>query len=417
MNGRLLPLVALALGGGAVALPAQSAFQSDFLARAIAVRTRANPVPDGGALTELRVVQPVLMGMATGWNGHLQLQGTLNLESLTIPKGELTTGAWGEGFVDRRHPHTTVHEVTVSLVDLLGRRDGPARFGVVVGKGFAPFGTDDPMSRPFERYPVNHHLSQILERAVAIAQYDLGTFTAEAALFNGDEPEHPSQWPLLRTPEGKWRFGDSWSSRVTLRPVFGLEMQGSLAHLHSPEHREGAGGEVRKASASLRWQRTTAWGERYLLAEWARTSELDGLFVFHSVLVEGSIQDGDWTASYQFERTERPEEPRLDDPFRSQRPHLENSIIGIGRWTLHSFRLERTAPKPSARIAVTPFVEFTVGKVRKVGEGIFDPEGLYGKLGASRLSVGVTLDYGARRHRMGRYGVLAGTSMSPMGSH
>ena len=29
------------------------------------------------------------------------------------------------------------------------------------GKGFAPFGTDDPMSRPIFRYPVNHHLAQI----------------------------------------------------------------------------------------------------------------------------------------------------------------------------------------------------------------------------------------------------------------
>ena len=52
---------------------------------------------------------------------------------------------------------------------LLGRRDGAARVSLSIGKGFAPFGTDDPMVRPFVRYPVNHHLSQILERGVAIA--------------------------------------------------------------------------------------------------------------------------------------------------------------------------------------------------------------------------------------------------------
>ena len=54
------------------------------------------------------------------------------------------------------------------------------------------------MVRPFLRYPVNHHLAQILERAVAIAAVRAGPVLAEAGLFNGDEPERPGQWPLRR---------------------------------------------------------------------------------------------------------------------------------------------------------------------------------------------------------------------------
>ena len=75
---------------------------------------------------------------------------------------------WGEGFIDRRHPHTYLHELMFSFDDLLGKVDGAARLSLAAGKGFAPFGTDDPMVRPVLRYPVNHHLAQILERAVAI---------------------------------------------------------------------------------------------------------------------------------------------------------------------------------------------------------------------------------------------------------
>ena len=44
----------------------------------------------------------------------------LNLEGATIPEGELAPGNWGEGFVDRRHPHTYVHELMLTADDLLG---------------------------------------------------------------------------------------------------------------------------------------------------------------------------------------------------------------------------------------------------------------------------------------------------------
>src|SRR2546426_6549297 len=39
---------------------------------------------------------------------------------------------------------------------------------------------------------------------------------------------------------------------------------------------------------------------------------------------------------YRFERTERPEDMRTLDPFRSVRPHLDNSILGTSRWSIHT---------------------------------------------------------------------------------
>ena len=178
----------------------------------IALWTLFDPVPFDSALAELRVVQPVVMLRVV--TGRLRFLATLNLEGATMEGGELGPGTWGEGFMDRRHPHTYAHELLVSGTDLLGRRDGEGQLSVTAGKGFAPFGTDDPMIRPPLRYPVNHHFAQILERAVLIGAGRRGPVTLELGLFNGDEPERPDQWPLIAG-----RFGDSWSGRLTAVPV------------------------------------------------------------------------------------------------------------------------------------------------------------------------------------------------------
>nr|MBA2457529.1 hypothetical protein [Gemmatimonadales bacterium] len=252
----------------------------------MAAWTLAEPVPGGGRLGEVRLVQPTLVAEG-GAFGRLSLLATINLEGATIGSGELTPGAWGEGFVDRRHPHTYVHELLVMADDLLGRRDGTGALSLTAGKGFAPFGTDDPMMRPPLRYPVNHHLAQILERAVAIAAVRAGPVRAELGLFNGDEPERPGQWPRV----GR-RFGDSWAVRLTGEPLEGVELQGSHALVHSPEHRPGAGTDQRKWSLSALWARPVNRVPVQALVEWARTSEADGFFVFHSFLAEGAWSPG-----------------------------------------------------------------------------------------------------------------------------
>jgi hypothetical protein len=300
-----------------------------------------------------------------------------------------------------------VHELNIELNDVLGKLDRGGRLGVVAGKAFVPFGTDDPMSRPFERYPVNHHFSQLLERAVLAVQYDIGPLTAEGSLFDGDEPAHPGDWPLIRTDQHTWRFGDSRSARLLYRPVAQLELQGSLAHVRSPEARQGGAADANKASLSARWDDQTARGERYAMVEWARNSELEGTFVFHTLLAEGMVTRGKWRGSYRFERTERPEELRLVDQFRTQRPSPDNSILGITRWSLHTLHLAYDIVSPRRKLLIQPFIEGTLGHVAKVGGGIFDPVLTYGTDQVRALNVGLVMGWGMRGHRMGRYGVLS----------
>ena len=367
-------------------------------AQAVAAWEWADPVPGGGSLDEIRLVQPVIH-LHAGALGHLRLMAMLNLEGLTIPHGEVAPGDWGEGFVDRRHPHTYAHELILAGDDLLGRLDGDARASVSIGKGFAPFGTDDPMVRPFVRYPVNHHLSQILERAVAIAAVRAGRVAGEAGLFNGDEPERPGQWPRLGG-----RFGDSWSARLTAFPLDGLELQGSHAHVHSPEHRPGAGTDQSKWSLSARWSGPLQGRPLYAMLEWARTSEADGFFVFHTLLAEGAWSLGRHRLQYRIERTERPEEERTS-AFRALRPHLENSVLGISRWTVQTVGYEIDALH-IRQVDLRPLVEISYGGIAKVGGGFFDVVQLYGDDAFWSLTVGLRLELGHPLARMGRYGAL-----------
>jgi len=368
----------------------------ELRARAIPLLGFSDQVPDGGGLGELRIVQPLLAADLSLWRGRMMLIGNFNLEGATIPGGELALGDWGEGFVDRRHPHTYLHEL---MAVVTSSPDRGWQVGGALGKGFVSFGTDDPMSRPPIRYPVNHHWAQVLERAVLLGQLRHRWVTVEGSLFNGDEPESPDQWPKLD------RLGDSWALRVSLTPLAGVEGQVSRARVESPEHRPGAGLEHRQWSASARLERRVAGRAVYGLVEWARTTVGPDIFRFSSVLGEGAIRLGRIRPYYRFERTERPEEERTS-AFRSRRPLLENSILGTSRWTTHTAGLGLERPG-SGRWSLEPTLEATVGHIAKAGPGLFQVADWYDSPRFWSLTVGVRLELGRDPHRMGRYGVLA----------
>lgn len=346
----------------------------------------------------MQLVQPMLMAHARAYDGHLRVTSTLDFEAWTIPDGQVTIGAWGEGFVDRRHPHTIVHELMASGV---GRLAG-AGVSLSAGKGFAAFGSNDPADRLTLRYPVNHHFSQILERAVATAGVLAGPVMAEASLFSGGEPEYPRD-----TPEAG-RFGDSWSARLTLFPVSGLQVEASYASVASPEHRLGAGTDQDKWHASGQWTRPLAGHPFYALAEWAQTTEGDGHFTYSSLLAEASWMPGRTILYYQFERTERPEEERVfGEPTRTIRPHLEDAILGTTRWTLNTVGVGRDVYPTGGAFRLRPFVEVTYASAAKVGSGVFDPVAWYGGTDFWGVTLGATIGVGrtAFTHLMGRYGV------------
>jgi hypothetical protein len=403
---RLALVVALSTATLPVAACAQAESAPPWIrlaGQAIPMLTRTNAVPGGTATTEARLVQPVLMLQAGALADRVQLDAMADLEGWTMPTGELTTGAYGEGFYDRRHPHTYVHELMLTLPDVLRDLGWPARVALAAGKGFAPFGTDDPMSRPPMLYPVNHHLTQVLERAVAVAAVRTARdrVTIEGGLFNGDEPAYPGESP-------NWsRFGDSWAVRLTVAPAADVEWQGSRAHVHSPEQRPGAGTDAEKWSTSLR----VARGPGYGLLEWARTSEAGGLYVFHTLLAEGAWRVSRHRPYVRLERSERPEEERVaDNQFRSARPHLDNSIVGATRWTIGTIGYGYVLPAASQRLTLQPSIELALAGVTRVGGGLFDPAVFYGRRRFYSLSFGVRIDWGMAGHRMGHY---AGPPLAP----
>ncbi|MEX2282170.1 MAG: hypothetical protein WEE89_06780 [Gemmatimonadota bacterium] len=366
-------------------------------AQAIGLLTHATPAVAGRSLTEGYLTQPNLFLHASA--GPAMLMATFNFEGLTLDRGELNAGTWGEGYVDRRHPHTYVHEAMASLRGSLAG----ANWSVSAGKGFAPFGTDDPMSRPFVKFPANHHLAQVLERLVAVGAVRGGAFLIEGGLFNGDEPVTPKSLGQLD------RFGDSWSVRLTAYPMAGLELQASHALVESPEQPEGSALDQRKLSVSVRLERSNGNGGHYLMGEWARTGELsDGteVIVLPSVLVEGSVRRGNWRAGARLERTIRPEEERVDGIFRSPWPHADERNWGMTRWVIATVNVSRTIDLAALR--ATPLLE--VG--RQWGNpteqpAFFAPEDLMGSDKLWSVSLGVRLTAGKPHTRMGRYGVAA----------
>jgi hypothetical protein len=364
------------------------------------VVTRVAPAVGGRTLTEGYVTQPVV-GVALS-AGAWRLHGMANLEGLTLERGELTPGIWGEGYVDRRHPHTYLHELMVGGTAELR---GGVGMSLTAGRGFVPFGTDDPMVRPFVKYPSNHHLAQLLERWAAVGAVRWRALLVEASLLNGDEPERPTDLGGLS------RLGDSWSARVTVAVETGVEAQVSRAVLASPEFRGGGGLDHHKWSASARAEHAWPIWRGYALVEWAQTEERHAggrAHAFTTVLAEAAAWRRDWQAALRLERTQRPEEERTFDAFRTPRPHV-GPLMGETQWLSASARAAYSLRQ--GRLQATPFVELSRSRVSDTSRSAFLPAEHYGSSVLWSVSAGMRLDAGSPHLRMGRYGVAALHSM------
>lgn len=346
--------------------------------------------------TEPYLTQPALMINLESPGSAFVLRSTLNFEGLTQPGGELTVGGWGEGFIDRRHPHTLLHEMMVSANLWSGAGGG---LSLSVGKGFAPYGTDDPMSRPVAKYPTNHHLSQILERWTANVVYLRGPWSVEAGLFGGSEPEGPYDLSNIES------FGDSWSARVIRR--FGGSgtsarwevsgSYGSVAELHHDEKARTAlvNGYVRHAA-------THRFGTLYALLEGSRSEPRGDEEGYYAVLGETMAGIGRHRPYLRVEYSTRPEWERQDDDF--FRYHHDDEPVGATRWLIASAGYGwQLSGFP---FSTMPFVEVQHNRVW-AERGQADPAELFGGDRFWSVSAGVRLFLGsAGPMRMGGYGVL-----------
>jgi hypothetical protein len=404
---RIVPMLAVPLSIAAAQHQhtdhASAAARDSLSAMATALSTTVSPALAGRARTELQLTQPMLALRGARLAGALHYAVMLNAERWTMPNGEPVPGIWGEGFVERRHPHTVLHELMLS--GALQR--GAFRASVAGGRGFVPFGTDDPMVRPFTKYPANHHLSQVMERIQLVAAIRVREMAAiELATFNGDEPLGPASAP-------QWnRFGDSHAARVTIWPHDALEIQASAASVRSPEFVRPDGLDQAKFSASARI--TPPRGlMQYALLEWAQTDEQYGgrhIVTYGSGLAEAMARIGPWSMAVRAEQTTRPEDERLLDPFRTARPPNHLVILGMTRWRILSTQLARSMHDAKG-VHATLFGELShahsTALLRPV---LLDPRDIIGANDAWCITAGLRVGVGRMATRAGRYGAGAGVA-------
>jgi hypothetical protein len=363
--------------------------------------------------TELFMTQPAAMLNLLSADERIVVRFTPNFEGLTIRDGEVTFGAWGEGFIDSRHPHTYLHELMLSW----NVWDAPGgAFSLSAGRGFAAFGTDDPMARPAVKYPTNHHLSQILERWTVNAQYlfEHGV-SIEAAIFDGNEPEHPGDVGNFRD------FPNSWSTRMAARfgegfgPFAAWEVSASFATVREDHH--DFEDRTRLANVALRHDAVRPSGQLYGLLEASRSwpREHGG---YYSVLGEVQLEREQHRPYLRVEHATRPEYERraaAGDGF--FRYHHGDHPIGATRWTIATLGYgNRLMGFP---LASKPFVEIQYNAVsRHRGPPEIDPDQLFDTSNFWSLTAGIRIFLGASGPmRMGSYGVLDPMTAAHRGMH
>ncbi len=375
------------------------------MAQAFPTVTGADPFNDTRGLraSQAYLTQPAAMVNVSSPGQRLVLRTTLNFEAWTQPDGELTLGGWGEGFTDRRHPHTLLHEFMLSATAW----DTPAgALSLSAGKGFAPYGTDDPMGRPAVKYPTNHHLSQILERWTANAQLlTRSGLSVEAGLFGGAEPDGPYDWSNIDS------FGDSWSARVAQRfgggvgPAARWEASASYARVAEAAH--GAKETTQLANAALRHSADHRFGHLYALAEASRSWPEAGRG-YYALLGEARVGLGERRRHQPYIRTEyatRPEYARLGAPGTSgffRYDHAAHHTLGSTRWLVNT--LGYAHESAALPVSVRPFAELQHHFVSP-DRGV-RPQALFGARQVWTVSAGARLFFGGGPMRMGSYGAL-----------
>jgi hypothetical protein len=190
-------------------------------------------------------------------------------------------------------------------------------------------------------------------------------------------------------------------------PRSGLEVQASYARVASPEMPSGVGLDQLKRSVSARF--VSSDGAHYVMAEWARTIEHDDVrgvdvFGYESALIEAATMVGRLGLAARLEQTERPEEERDADPFRTPRPASDLAILGLTRWRTATLALSFPSAIPGP-IRGYPFLEIArMSATSRDERSLFQPRSFYGGPSPWMLTMGARLRYGPAHARMGRYG-------------
>jgi hypothetical protein len=144
------------------------------------------------------------------------------------------------------------------------------------------------------------------------------------------------------------------------------------------------------------------------LFEWSRTGDYVGssqLFTFNSLLAETWAKYDRLSGAIRIERTERPDEQRLTDEFRTPIPPTDLSIAGRSRWTIGTARIAILLGGAKS-FSAEPFLEIARARVSPTfTPSGFDPKQFYGSSTIWSVSLGAKVAMGMSHMRMGRYGV------------
>ena len=375
-----------------------SGWRMHWMAQLFPIVTAGEPFGRETHLTrrEAYLTQPAIMANLESPDKRVVLRTTLDFEQFSQPDGEYTFGGWGEGFIDKRHPHTLVHELMLSL-NAWETRAGS--FSLSLGKGFAPYGTEDPMSRPVVKYPTNHHLSQILERwTVNGVWLHRSGWSVEGGVFGGNEPKDAYDFSNIES------FGNSWSARVTKRFAAGT-WETSLSYAQVTEEHGDEEETTALANGAVRYAGTRGGSSLYALLE-ASLSDPEEDEGFWSVLAEAQLSHSGHQPYARVEYATRPEfhrngAPGTEDFFRYDH---DTHADGATRWVISTLGYG-FEPANSGRISSRPFVEVQHHYVSDERGGV-DPNLLFGKRSFWSISTGLRVFVGGGPMRMGSYGAL-----------
>ncbi len=278
------------------------------------------------------------MGMASRKVGRstLTLTGMLSLEPATTKaRGYAEIFQVGETFdgaplVDYQHPHDFLMQLAAVFRVPLNERTALRFTAAPVGEaGVGPSAfmhrrsaAENPTA------PLTHHNfdSTHITMGVLGAGVDAGPISIDGSIFHAREPDE-QRWDIM-DPGAL----DSWSARMMLRPVRGLELQLSYAFLKQPEVLERQ--DVKRSTVSASYTREGS-GDNYTALTFAAGTNDRAFSSSDALLGEISHRTGRVTVFGRYEGVEV-ETEHLLFPGLAHSPHPGELLDALHAVTLGS---------------------------------------------------------------------------------
>jgi hypothetical protein len=261
---------------------------------------------------EKAFIAGMVMGMArrTFDNGDaLQFRAMLSPDPFMGKRGYpvlLASGETADGatpLIDRQHPHELIMELSASYSHRLSETQSLFVYAGLPGE--PAFGPPAFMHRQSTgdspEPPISHHWldSTHITFGVVTAGYVFDAWKIEASRFHGREPDE-SRYDI------ETGGLDSTAVRLSWNPTQELSLQGSWAHVKSPELLEPADNQTKWSLSAIYTRSIGDLGSWSTTAAWGRRSS--GHHTLDAFVLESALNFEDvWTVFGRAERTDNNE--------------------------------------------------------------------------------------------------------------